>query len=123
MTIEKIIEALKSLTLQDLNNLVKEVEKEFGVSAAISASAPQKGGNESASEANEQTEFSVRLESVGGNKVAVIKVAREITGLGLMEAKALVEKPTPFIKEKIKKEEAQEIVEKLKAAGAEAKLV
>ena len=121
MASEKItamIEELKTLTVLELSELVKAVEEEFGVSAAaaVAVAAPAAGG---AAAAEEKTEFNVVLKEVGANKIAVIKVVRELTGLGLVEAKKLVEEKG-VIKESATKEEADKIAEALKAVGAEA---
>lgn len=114
--ITAIIEELKGLTVLELSELVHAVEDEFGVSAAAVAVA---GPAEAASAAAEQTEFDVVLKSAGGNKIAVIKAVREITGLGLKEAKALVDGAPKTLKEAVSKDEAEEIKSKLEAAGAE----
>ena len=123
--ITAIIEELKGLTVLELSELVHAVEDEFGVSAAaaVAVAAPADGG---AAAAAEQTEFDVILKSAGGNKIAVIKEVRAITGLGLKEAKALVDgapKAAPkALKEQASKEEAESIKEKLEAAGAEVEI-
>ena len=124
MASEKItamIEELKTLTVLELSELVKAVEEEFGVSAAaaVAVAAPAAGG---AAAAEEKTEFDVILKSAGANKLAVIKVAREITGLGLKDAKDLVEGAPKTIKEAVSKEDAEKIAEQLKAAGAEVEI-
>lgn len=115
--INKMIEEIKTMTLIELNDLVKAIETEFGVSAAAMAVAAPAGG--AAPAAEEKTEFDVILKAPGANKIAVIKVVREITGLGLVDAKGLVESAPKAIKEAIAKDAANEIAEKLKAAGAE----
>lgn len=119
--ITAIIEELKGLTVLELSELVHAVEDEFGVSAAaaVAVAGPVDGG--AAAEA-EQTEFDVILKSAGGNKIAVIKAVREITGLGLKEAKALVDGAPKAVKEQASKEDADAIKEKLEAAGAEVEL-
>ena len=116
--ITAIIEELKGLTVLELSELVHAVEDEFGVSAAaaVAVAGPADGG---AAAAAEQTEFDVVLKGAGGNKIAVIKVVREITGLGLKEAKALVDGAPKALKEAVSKEEADEIKSKVEAAGAE----
>ena len=114
---ENIIEELKGLTVLELSELVHAVEDEFGVSAAAAVAVA--GPAEAASAAAEQTEFDVVLKSAGGNKIAVIKAVREITGLGLKEAKALVDGAPKTLKEAVSKDEADEIKSKLEAAGAE----
>lgn len=117
--VEEILEAVKGLTVLELSELVKAFEEEFGVSAAAPvamAAAPAAGGAEAAEE--EQTEFDVILTAAGDKKINVIKVVREITALGLKEAKALVDEAPKPVKEKIGKEEAESIKAKLEEAGA-----
>ena len=114
----QILELVKGLTILELADLVKALEEEFGVSAAPVAVAAAPGAA-AAPAAEEKTEFDVILKSAGANKLAVIKVAREITGLGLKDAKDLVESAPKAIKEGVSKEEADKIAEDLKAAGAE----
>ena len=114
----QILELVKGLTILELADLVKALEEEFGVSAAPVAAAPVAGAA-AAAPVEEKTEFDVILKSAGAQKLAVIKVAREITGLGLKEAKDLVEAAPKAIKEAVSKEEAEKIAEQLKAAGAE----
>ena len=119
--IKKIVEEVKSMTVVELNDLVKAIEEEFGVSAAAMAvAAPAAGAGAAAEE--EKSEFNVVLAELGANKIGVIKVVREITGLGLSESKALVETPNAKIKENVAKDAANEMVEKFKAAGATAEL-
>ena len=116
--IAKFIEEIKGMTVLELNSLVKAIEEEFGVSAAapvavagaVAAAAPAE---------EEKTEFNVGLKEVGGNKIAVIKAVREITGLGLVDAKNMVEKGG-VVKEAAPKDEAEKMVAKLKEAGATA---
>lgn len=116
----QIIDLVKGLTILELADLVKALEEEFGVSAApVAAAAPAAGA---APVVEEKTEFDVVLKAAGANKLAVIKVAREITGLGLKDAKDLVESAPKTIKEALPKEEAEKIAEQLKAAGAEVEL-
>ncbi len=120
MTVQEILEGVKGLTVLELAELVKAFEEEFGVSAAApvavaAAAAPAAEGG--AAEA-EQTEFDVILEAAGDAKINVIKVVRGITGLGLKEAKALVDAAPKAVKEKVAKEEAEEIKAKLTEAGA-----
>ena len=115
----QILDLVKGLTILELADLVKALEEEFGVSAAPVAAAPVTGGAAAAPAAEEKTEFDVILKAAGANKLAVIKVAREITGLGLKDAKDLVEGAPKTIKEGVAKEEAEKIAEQLKAAGAE----
>ena len=119
--IAKIIEEIKGMTVLELNSLVKAIEEEFGVSAAAMAVAAPAAGA-AAAEVEEKTEFDVVLKDVGANKIAVIKVVRELTGLGLAESKALVEGAPKTVKEAVAKEAANEMVEKFKAAGATAEL-
>ena len=114
----QILDLVKGLTILELADLVKALEEEFGVSAAPVAVAAAPGAA-AAPAAEEKTEFDVVLKSAGANKLAVIKVAREITGLGLKDAKDLVEAAPKNIKEGVSKEEADKIAEQLKAAGAE----
>jgi large subunit ribosomal protein L7/L12 len=121
-TREDVIEFLKNMTLLEASQLVKELEETFGVSAAAAAvaAAPASGGGggEAAAVAEEKTEFDVILQAVGGNKINVIKVVREVTALGLKEAKDLVEAAPKAVKEGVSKEEAETIKQKLSDAGA-----
>ena len=114
----QILDLVKGLTILELADLVKALEEEFGVSAAPVAVAAAPGAA-AAAPVEEKTEFDVVLKSAGANKLAVIKVAREITGLGLKDAKDLVEGAPKTIKEGVAKDEADKIAEQLKAAGAE----
>jgi large subunit ribosomal protein L7/L12 len=114
MTKEQIIEAVKSMTVLELNDLVKAIEEEFGVTAA----APVAMGGAAVAAVEEQTEFDVILASAGDQKIKVIKVVRELTGLGLKEAKDLVDNTPKAIKEGVSKEEAEEIKAKLDEVGA-----
>ncbi len=120
--LNKFIEEIKTLTVVELNDLVKKLEEEFGVSAAatfaVAGAAPAAG----AAAAEEKTEFNVCLKEAGANKIAVIKVAREITGLGLSEAKALVDNAPSVLKENVPTTEAKEMEAKLKEAGATVEL-
>ena len=120
----KLLEEVKGMSVLELNDFVKMLEEEFGVSAAAMAvAAPAAGGaGEAAPAAEEQTEFNLILKEVGGNKIAVIKAVREITGLGLSEAKALVDGAPSTVKEGLSKEAAEEAACKLKDAGATAEL-
>jgi len=116
---EEIKEAIKNMTVLELAELVKELEEEFGVSAAaMVAAAPAAGGAAGGAAAEEKTEFDVILQSPGDKKINVIKVVREITGLGLKEAKELVDSAPKPIKEGVSKEEAEQIKAKLEEAGA-----
>lgn len=118
--VAKLIEDVKALTVLELSELVKALEEEFGVSAAAPvavAAAPAAGGGASA--ADEKSEFEVVLKSAGANKVAVIKVVKEITGLGLKEAKEIVDGAPKTLKEGVSKEDSEAIKAKLTEAGAE----
>ncbi len=116
---EDIKEAIKNMTVLELAELVKELEEEFGVSAAaMVAAAPAAGGAAGGAAAEEKTEFDVILQSAGDKKINVIKAVREITGLGLKEAKELVDSAPKPIKEGVSKEEAEQIKAKLEEAGA-----
>ena len=117
LTTAEFIEAIKELTVLELNDLVKACEEEFGVSAAAGVVVAAAGGEAAAAE--EKTEFDVELVSAGASKVKVIKVVREITGLGLKEAKDLVDNAPKVVKEAVSKEEAEEIKAKLEGEGAE----
>ena len=116
LTTAEFIEAIKELSVLELNELVKACEEEFGVSAAAGVVVAAAGAGEAAAE--EKTEFDVELTEVGPNKVKVIKVVREITGLGLKEAKAVVDGAPKNIKEAVSKEEAEDIKAKFEAEGA-----
>lgn len=121
--IKNLVEEIKKLTIVEVSDLVKALEEEFGVSAAAPvavAAAPAAGA--AAPAAEEKTEFNVLLKEIGANKIAVIKVVREITGLGLSEAKALVDGAPSTVKENVPTAEAKEIEEKLKEAGATVEL-
>jgi large subunit ribosomal protein L7/L12 len=118
VTREEIIEALKGMTLLEASELVKDIEETFGVSAAAPAAVAVAAPGAAAEEAEEKTEFDVVLEGFGDNKIAVIKVVREITGLGLKEAKEAVEKAPNTIQEAVAKDKAEEIKAKLEEAGA-----
>ena len=121
--IAKIIEEVKSMTVLELNDLVKALEEEFGVSAAAPMAVAGAGAAAPAAAAEEEkTEFDVILKAAGANKIAVIKEVRAATGLGLGEAKALVDGAPKAVKEGVNKEVANEIAEKLKAAGAEVEI-
>jgi len=119
----KLLEQIKGMTVLELNELVKALETEFGVSAAAMAVAAPGAGGGAAAAAEEKTEFTVKLKDVGANKINVIKVAREITGLGLGEAKALVDGAPSVIKEGVAKAAAEEMLAKFKEAGATAEMV
>ena len=115
LTTAEFIEAIKELSVLELNELVKACEEEFGVSTAAGVVVAAAGAGEAA---EEKTEFDVELTEVGPNKVKVIKVVREITGLGLKEAKEAVDSAPKTLKEAVSKEEAEEIKAKLEAEGA-----
>lgn len=115
MTTAEFIDAIKELSVLELNELVKACEEEFGVSAAAGVVVAAAGGAEAA---EEKTEFDVELTEVGAAKVKVIKAVREITGLGLKEAKAVVDGAPKVVKEAVSKEEAEEIKTKLEEQGA-----
>ena len=114
MTKDQIIEAVKNMTVLELNDLVKAIEEEFGVTAAAPVAVAAAGG----AAAEEKTEFDVVLASAGDQKIKVIKVVREITGLGLKEAKEVVDNAPKALKEGATKEEAEEIKAKLEEVGA-----
>jgi large subunit ribosomal protein L7/L12 len=123
ITKEDVIQFIENMSVLELSELVSELEEKFGVSAAAPmavAAMPAAGGDAGA--AAEQTEFDVMLTSFGEKKIQVIKVVREITGLGLKEAKAVVEEAPKAIKEAISKDEAEEIVKKLEDVGASAEV-
>ena len=122
LTNEEILEAIASKTVLEISELIKMMEEKFGVSAAAAAVAVAAPAAGAAAAAEEKTEFDVVLESAGSNKIAVIKVVREITGLGLMEAKEKVDTAPQTIKEAAPEAEANEIKEKLEAAGAKVEL-
>ncbi|MFB6469156.1 50S ribosomal protein L7/L12 [Cytobacillus sp. Hz8] len=115
MTKEQIIEAVKNMTVLELNDLVKAIEEEFGVTAAAPVAVV---GGAAGAAAEEKTEFDVVLTGAGDQKIKVIKVVREITGLGLKEAKELVDNTPKAVKEGASKEEAEEIKAKLEEVGA-----
>ena len=119
--LKKFVEEVKELSVVELNELVKMIEEEFGVSAAA-ATVVAGGAAPAAAAAAEKTEFNVVLKDAGANKIAVIKVVREITGLGLGEAKALVDGAPKTIKENVPAEEAKQFEAKLKEAGATVEL-
>jgi large subunit ribosomal protein L7/L12 len=118
--IQAIVDQIKGLTLLEASELVKAMEETFGVSAAAAVAVAPAGAaaGEAAAPAEEQTEFDVVLQSIGGNKINVIKVVREVTALGLKEAKDLVEAAPKAVKEGVSKEEAETIKQKLTDAGA-----
>jgi len=121
MTKEQIIEAVKEMSVLELNDLVKAIEEEFGVTAAapVAVAGGAAGG---ADAAEEKSEFDVVLENAGSSKIKVIKVVRDLTGLGLKDAKDLVDGAPNTVKESVAKEEAEEMKEKLEEAGASVEL-
>ncbi|MFI5168237.1 MAG: 50S ribosomal protein L7/L12 [Thermoanaerobaculales bacterium] len=121
--IQEFVEQIKGMTVLELNDLVKALETEFGVSAAAAAMPVAMAGGAAAAEpVEEQTEFDVVLESAGEKKINVIKVVREVTSLGLKEAKDLVESAPAKVKEGVSKQEAEEIKKKFEEAGAKVKI-
>ncbi len=122
MSTAEFIDAIKELTVLELNDLVKACEEEFGVSAAAGVVVAAAGAADGGAAAEEKTEFDVELTEVGPNKVKVIKVVREATGLGLKEAKDLVDSAPKVLKEAASKEEADDIKAKLEAEGAKVTL-
>ena len=122
ITKDDILEAVGQMTVMDLNDLVKAFEEKFGVSAAAMAVAGPAGAGAGAAAVEEQTEFTVVLADVGANKVGVIKAVREITGLGLKEAKDLVDGAPKVVKEGLPKADAEAAKKKLEEAGAKAEL-
>ncbi len=121
MTTEEFIAAIKDLSVLELNDLVKACEEEFGVSASAGVVVAAAGGA-AAEEAEEKTEFDVELTEIGPAKVKVIKVVREATGLGLKEAKDVVDAAPKVVKEAVSKEEAEDLKSKLEAEGAKVTL-
>ncbi len=116
MTKEQIIDAIKEMSVLELNDLVKAIEEEFGVTAAAPVAAAGAAGGADA--AAEQTEFNVELVSAGASKIKVVKAVKEATGLGLKDAKDLVDNAPKTVKEAVSKEEAEELKAKLEEAGA-----
>ena len=126
ITKDQVVEWLSSQSVIEVADLVKELEEKWGVSAAapaaVAVAAPARGGDAGGAAAEEKSEFDVVLTEFGGNKIAVIKEVRAITGLGLKEAKELVEGAPKPVKEGVSKDEAEEISKKLEAAGAKAEI-
>ncbi|MFG6372780.1 MAG: 50S ribosomal protein L7/L12 [Oscillospiraceae bacterium] len=120
--ITALVEEVKGLTVLELNDFVKALEEEFGVSAAAMAAPAAGGAAAGGAAAEEKTEFDVVLADIGAEKIKVIKAVREITGLGLAEAKALVESAPKAIKEAVGKDDAEEMKKKLEEAGAKVEL-
>ncbi len=116
--VEDIMTTIKKMTVLDLSELVKALEEEFGVSAAVAVAAPAAGGPAAPAATEEQTEFSVILKNIGANKINVIRAVREMTTLGLKEAKDFVESAPQTVKEGVTKDEAATMKQKLEAAGA-----
>ena len=121
MDVQKLIEDIKAMSVLELNEVVKALEEAFGVSAMVAAAPAAAGAAEAAPAAEEKTEFDVVLKEIGANKIAVIKVVKEATGLGLADAKKAVE-AMGVIKENAPKADAEDLVAKLKEAGATAEL-
>ena len=119
---DTFLTALDAMTVMELNELVKAIEEKFGVSAAAMSAPAAGGGGAAAAVVEEQTEFTVQLTEIGANKVSVIKAVREITGLGLKEAKDLVDATPKAVKEGINKADAEAAKKKLEDAGAKAEL-
>jgi large subunit ribosomal protein L7/L12 len=122
MTKEKIKEAIKSMTVLELSELVKELEEEFGVTAAVPMAVAAAAPVEGAEAEEEKTEFNVTLKAIGDNKIPVIKVVREVTALGLKEAKELVDGAPSPVKEGLSKEDAEQVKAKLEEVGATVEL-
>jgi large subunit ribosomal protein L7/L12 len=116
--VDQIMTSIKKMTVLELSELVKALQEEFGVSAPVAVAAPAAAAAEAAPAAEEKTEFSVILKEVGANKISVIRAVREVTTLGLKEAKDFVESAPQTVKEGINQEEANNIKQKLEAAGA-----
>jgi len=117
--VSKFIEDVKALSVMELAELVKALEAEFGVSASAMAAAPAAGAAAVEAQVEEQTEFTVILKAAGASKIAVIKAVRELTGLGLKDAKDLVDSAPKAVKENVSKEDADSVAKKLTEAGAE----
>ena len=121
---DEILEAISNMSVMDVVDLIKEIEDKFGVTAAaaVAAAEPAAAGDAGGDAAEEKTEFTIKMPSFGDNKVAVIKVVRGITGLGLKDAKDLVEGAPPTIKEGVAKDEAEDFKKQLEEAGATVEL-
>src|SRR5699024_1227343 len=119
MSNEKIIESIKEMSVLELNDLVKAIEEEFGVTAAAPVAAAGAAGGEAEAE---QTEFNVELTAAGDSKIKVVKAVKEVTGLGLKEAKEIVDNATKVVKEGLSKEDAEALKEKLEELGASVEL-
>jgi len=121
-TNDKILDTISNMTVMEVVDLISEMEEKFGVTAAVAAAAPAAAGGGEAAASEEKTAFDISLESFGGNKVAVIKAARTVTGLGLKEAKEKVEAAPCILKEGVDKAEAEEFKKQLEEAGATVEL-
>jgi len=122
MSTAELIEVIGNLTLLEAADLKKQMEETFGVTAAAPMAFAPAGGGAGAAAVEEKTEFDVVLTSVGDKKIEVLKIVREVTGLGLKEAKDLVDSAPKALKEKVKKEEAEEMKKKIEAAGAKVEI-
>lgn len=122
LTNEEILDAIASKTVLEISELIKMMEEKFGVTATAAVAVAGPAAGAAAAPAEEKTEFDVVLAEVGSNKIAVIKVVREVTGLGLKEAKDLVEGAPKAVKEGVAKEEAEELKKKIEASGAKVEL-
>ena len=122
LTNEEILDAIASKTVLEISELIKMMEEKFGVTATAAVAVAGPAAGAAAAPAEEKSEFDVVLAEVGSNKIAVIKVVREVTGLGLKEAKDLVEGAPKAIKEGVSKEEAEELKKKIEASGAKVEL-
>ena len=122
LTNEEILDAIASKTVLEISELIKMMEEKFGVTATAAVAVAGPAAGAAAAPAEEKSEFDVLLAAVGSNKIAVIKVVREVTGLGLKEAKDLVEGAPKAIKEGVAKEEAEELKKKIEASGAKVEL-
>lgn len=123
MSIQSIVDEIKKLSVVEVNELVKALEEEFGVTAAAVAVAGPVAGGAAQAEAQEKSEFTINLKDCGANKIAVIKIIKEVTGLGLVESKAIADGAPKTVKEKVPAKEAKEIEAKFKEAGAVVELV
>ena len=122
MSKEEILESISNMSVMEVVELISDMEEKFGVTAAVAAAAPAAAGGDAGGAAAEQTEFDVVLASMGDNKVGVIKAVRALTGLGLKEAKALVESAPAPVKEGVSKDDAEEAKKGLEEAGATVEL-
>ena len=122
MTIEELVAAIDELSVLELNDLVKAIEEKYGVSAAAGVVVAAAAGGDAAAAGEEKTDFNVELTDVGAEKIKVIKVVRDVTGLGLKEAKEAVESAPKILKEAVSKEEAEDIAKKFEEVGAKVTL-